>query len=302
MLLARLVCFWSQLSSSFLIWSILKHRHESQDIWSILEASFLTPIRQSLIWKWCPVRQSCIPTALQETSSPTISQPSHSKLLECNAAAACTVPAKDGVQRWRACAIDPFSPELWETASQLVFVSPCTSYMSFAQLKVKSKMGARLSRVHRGSSFCIFFLTDSYSFKDIKSRVSCDQRRVHFLRMEIYERKWPSPRRVPPAKQLGPLSRCNFTFEVFAFASVKILFQSTLTRARNIYCKSISLSEYTKWWWPECLSFFPFFRFLVSAPLRSCKKYLLLDRAKCTSWDTWSGWPHNQIMYPCHPL
>ena len=25
--------------------------------------------------------------------------------------------------------------------------------------------------------------------------------------MEIYERKWPSPRRVPPAKQLGPLSR-----------------------------------------------------------------------------------------------
>lgn len=26
-----------------------------------------------------------------------------------------------------------------------------------------------------------------------------------FPRMEVFERKWPSPRRVPPAKQLGPL-------------------------------------------------------------------------------------------------
>lgn len=128
MLLARLVCFWSIAAVKLFFnmkWSIatnlktfgayLKHPFWLQydKVWSGNDGLCDKVVFQQHY--------------IQETSSPTISQPSHAKLLECNAATACTVPAKDGVQRWRACAIDPFSPELWETASQLVFVTPWVS-------------------------------------------------------------------------------------------------------------------------------------------------------------------------------
>lgn len=207
----------------------MKHRHESQDIWSILEASFLTPIRQSLIWKWWPVRQSCIPTALYTRN--VISNNLAAKPCKI-VGVQCSNRVYSPCERW--CA------EMKSLRNRSIFtrtlgdcisarfcysLSLSTSYLSFAQLKVTSKMGARLRKVHCDSSFRIFFRQiQRVSQIFYKSRVSCDQRWVHFLRMEIYERKWPSPRRVPPAKQLGPLSRCSFRLWV-AFAFVNILFQ-----------------------------------------------------------------------------
>ena len=216
----------SQLSSSFLIWNETSSRisRHLKHTWSILSDSNTTKFDLEMI--------ACA-TKLYSNSI------TRNVICDNLAAKPCTIVGVQCSNRvYSQC--ERWCAEMKSLRNRSIFtrtlgdcisarfcysLSLSTSYMSFAQLKVKSKMGARLRKVHCDSSFCIFLF---YRFKEFqrflyKSRVSCDQRQVHFLRMEIYERKWPSPRRVPPAKQLGPLSRCSFRLWV-AFASVNILF------------------------------------------------------------------------------
>ena len=125
--------------------------------------------------------------------------------------------AKDGTRKWRPC-VDRIPPEpwvhpdipRWSNRPRLQqFISIHSPRSSVAKSSASERnTHTRMSPTYFGYLW-ILDLDRSWINMDKPHQMFNRSNSYHdsslFPRMAVFERKWPSPRRVPPAKQLGPL-------------------------------------------------------------------------------------------------